>query len=238
MQSTTLDDRIDDLSHDLRSPLAVAEGYLACLLDGECGDLNGEQRDVVGTALEGLRRLQAFIDEGLEEARSGTREADMVEEDVVPVVQDVMEMFRLMASRRGVTLTGRIETPVARVLMDQARMRRVLTNLVSNALKYTPAGGTVSVSLAARAGRASVFVADTGCGIPAEALDGLCQRFARAPQGRGEGPQAPGTGLGLAIVKEILEEHGGDLWVDSHVGAGSTFAFALPLCAGSVEVLA
>lgn len=220
------EERLQDLSHDLRSPLAAAEGYLSYLMDGEPGDLNEAQRDALETALRSLRRLQSFIDESLEEARTGLREGVMREGDVVPVVQDVMEMFRLMARGKQVTLTGRLEALEARVVMDEGRIRRVLTNLVGNALKFTPAGGTVSVSLASRGGRVTVFVADTGCGIPNEALGGLCERFVRAPQP--DGSRVPGTGLGLSIVRQILEEHGGELWVDSQPGVGSTFAFALP----------
>ncbi|MBI5596717.1 MAG: HAMP domain-containing histidine kinase [Elusimicrobia bacterium] len=220
------EERLQDLSHDLRSPLAAAEGYLCYLMGGEAGELNDGQRDALETALRSLRRLQSFIDESLEEARTGYREGGMREGNVVPVVQDVMEMFRLMARGKQVTLTGRLETCEARVVMDEGRIRRVLTNLVGNALKFTPAGGTVSVSLASRGGRVTVFVADTGCGIPNDALGSLCERFMRAPQAELSG--VPGTGLGLSIVRQILEEHGGELWVDSQPGVGSTFAFALP----------
>ncbi len=237
MPEAPADEQMQDLSHDLRAPLAAAEGYLRCLLGGECGAVNEEQREVLETAVRGLERMQSLIDETLEAARRDAREGHMEEGDVVPVVGEVLEMFRFLARDKGVSLESRFEAPAARIMMDAGGIRRVLTNLIGNALKFTPRGGSVAVTLAARGGRLTVFVADTGCGIPEEALENVFARFTRAPQGRGGGELVPGNGLGLAIVKRVLEEHGGQVWVDSEVGAGTTVAFALPLAVRPQEAL-
>lgn len=229
-------DVIADLSHDLRSPLAAAEGWLGFLLGGDCGTLSSEQRDAVTTAAASLKRLQGFIESTLERSRSDAREERMKEGEFTPLLRETLELFKYSARAKGVSLTARIEGAQARLCMDAMDIRRVLANLVSNAVKYTPAGGAVTVTAAARNGLLTVYVTDTGCGIPAPALEGLFERYARAPQGLGES-QEPGTGLGLAIVRRIVEEHGGLVWADSEVGAGTTMAFALPLAGLTEEVL-
>lgn len=225
-----------DLSHDLRSPLAAAEGWLDFLLEGDCGPLNDDQRDAVTTAAASLKRLQGFIESTLERSREGAREARMKEGEFSPLLRETLELFKYPARAKGLSLSARAEGAEARLLMDAMDIRRVLANLVGNAVKYTPAGGSVTVTAAARNGLLTVYVTDTGCGIPAPALEGLFERFARAPQGAGEAEE-PGTGLGLAIVRRIVEEHGGLVWADSEVGVGTTMAFALPLAGLREEVL-
>lgn len=217
-----------DLSHDLRSPLAAAEGWLGFLLDGDCGPLNSDQRDAVTTAAASLKRLQGFIESTLERSRAGALEERMKEGEFAPLLRETLELFTYSARAKGLSLSARAKGAEARLLMDAMDIRRVLANLVGNAVKYTPPGGSVTVTAAVRNGLLTVYVSDTGCGIPEPALDGLFERYARAPQGFGEG-QEPGTGLGLAIVRRIVEEHGGLVWADSEVGVGTTMAFALPL---------
>lgn len=217
-----------DLSHDLRSPLAAAEGWLGFLLGGDCGPLNNEQRDAVTTAAASLKRLQGFIESTLERSRSSSVEERMTEGEFTPLLRETLELFTYPARAKGLSLSVRAEGAQALLLMDAMDIRRVLANLVGNAVKYTPSGGSVTVTAVVRHGLLTVYVSDTGCGIPAPALEGLFARYARAPQGLGEG-QEPGTGLGLAIVRRIVEEHGGLIWADSEVGVGTTMAFALPL---------
>ena len=230
-----MDATLLDLSHDLRSPLAAAEGWLGFLLEGDCGALNEQQRDAVTTAAASLKRLQGFIESTLERSREGAQEARMKEGEFSPLLRETLELFKYPARAKGLSLSARVEGAEARLLMDAMDVRRVLANLVGNAVKYTRPGGSVTVTAAARNGLLTVYVTDTGCGIPASALDGLFERYARAPQGLGEGEE-PGTGLGLAIVRRIVEEHGGLVWADSEVGVGTTMAFALPLCGLKEEV--
>lgn len=225
-----------DLSHDLRSPLAAAEGWLGFLLDGDCGALNDEQRDAVNTAAASLKRLQGFIESTLERSRLGAREERMKEGEFTPLLRETLELFKYSARAKGLSLSARVEGAEARLWMDAMDLRRVMANLVSNAVKYTPAGGSVTVTAAARNGLLTVYVKDTGCGIPAPALDGLFERYCRAPQGLADS-QEEGTGLGLSIVRRIVEEHGGLVWADSEVGSGTTMAFALPLAGLQQEVL-
>ena len=221
MPESPADEQMQDLSHDLRAPLAAAEGYLRCLLGGECGAVNAEQREVLETAVRGLERMQSLIDETLEAARRDAREGHMEEGDAVPVVREVLEMFRFLARDKGVALSGRFEAGTARIMMDAGGIRRVLTNLVGNALKFTPRGGSVAVTAAARGGRLTVFVTDTGCGIP----EGERERvFEFAYTTRDDG-----HGLGLAMVHHVVvEDHGGRVTLASRPGEGTEVRLVFP----------
>jgi signal transduction histidine kinase len=116
----------------------------------------------------------------------------------------------------------------ARVLADAQGLRRVLVNLISNGLKFTPQGGTVSVRWTGGDAEDRVAVADTGIGIPAERIPGLFKKFAQVPENKDKVRAAPGTGLGLVICKELVQAHGGRIWVESPGRDGSVFTFTLP----------
>jgi two-component system, OmpR family, phosphate regulon sensor histidine kinase PhoR len=143
--------------------------------------------------------------------------------DLTDVVTGSAELLRPQAERAGLDLSIEISSHLPHVAADPGRIRQVITNLVHNAIKFTPAGGQVYVSAAASASEVIVSVRDTGVGIPREDLPRIFERFYKADRARSGG----GTGLGLAISKHIIQAHSGRIWVDSTEGSGSTFYFAL-----------
>ena len=161
-------------------------------------------------------------------SRPGKLQLEPVEVDLAELTRDCLEAARPRATEKGIALvlTGDLETTLS---ADRVRLAQVLDNLVSNAVKFTPEGGTVTVDLSRRNGDVVVAVADTGMGIPADEQAGLFQRFFRTKGATRHAIQ--GTGLGLVITKAIAEAHGGSIEVDSEEGVGTTFRVTLPLVA-------
>lgn len=211
------------VSHDLRAPLATIHGYAELLervVEAEQRELaqrirviSEQMAELVGDLLD-LGRIEA----GVEMAR--------VPCSLECLLRDSVEGMALAAKGRQVDLSL-ATVPLPAVLGDPAYLRRAIDNLLGNALKYTPAGGWVKVRGGTDQGRVIVEVQDSGIGIPREALPRLFSKFFRVKSPDTEG--IPGTGLGLAIVKSIIEMHGGQVWVESELGRGSTFGFALPV---------
>ena len=141
------------------------------------------------------------------------------------LVSDTIELFAALAEQRGVALSGGAEPGVDPVLIDARQIGRVLSNLVSNALRHTPAGGAVQVRAFPVAGQVQVEVADTGEGLSAEDLPHVFERFYRGEKSRSRA--TGGSGLGLAIAKGIVEAHGGRVWVESKPGEGARFCFTV-----------
>ncbi|MGH7625433.1 MAG: sensor histidine kinase, partial [Gemmatimonadaceae bacterium] len=146
-------------------------------------------------------------------------------QDVAPLLAQLETIFAGTATEHGVTLAVAASAPLAPVMADGERLLQVLTNLVANALKFTPAGGTIQVTAEADGATVRFAVRDTGAGIPPEHLPHLFDRFWQARRGASE----RGTGLGLAISKGIVEGHGGSIHVVSQIGSGSTFSFTIPV---------
>jgi signal transduction histidine kinase len=224
-------DIIGTVSHEMRTPLTSISGYVELVLDGEGGDIPDDARDMLGVVDRNARRLQSLVADMLMMTRldSGERPA-MAPLDVATLVRRAAESLRPFADARQVDLAVGDADPTT-VEGDAAQLERVLTNVIENAVKFTPAGGTASVDVHAATGPAGrpavmVVVADTGMGIPADALPHVFDRFFRAANAQSE--VVPGTGLGLAIVREIVRAHGGEVTVSSVLGEGTTFRIALP----------
>jgi PAS domain S-box-containing protein len=217
---------VSTVSHDLRSPLSVIRGYAEMLAHVTDGDPQEYAARIKTSSEEMSDLITDLLDLGKIEAGVGeTRIPCQMEE----LVQTVVETALFQAELRQITLTAPPPDSLRPVLGDRGRLRQVLNNLISNALKYTPAGGSVTVRVWEDRGRVHVEVQDSGLGIPRQALPRIGEKFYRVP--RPENEHIPGTGLGLAIVKAIVEGHGGQLWVESEVGEGSTFGFSLPVYA-------
>jgi signal transduction histidine kinase len=224
-------DIIGTVSHEMRTPLTSISGYVELVLDGEGGDIPDDARDMLGVVDRNARRLQSLVADMLMMTRldSGERPA-MAPLDVATLVRRAAESLRPFAYARHVDLAVGDAVPTT-VEGDAGQLERVLTNVIENAVKFTPAGGTASVDVHAATGPAGrpavmVVVADTGMGIPADALPHVFDRFFRAANAQSE--VVPGTGLGLAIVREIVRAHGGEVTVSSVLGEGTTFRIALP----------
>ena len=216
---------ISTVSHQLKTPLTSIRMAIHLLLDEKTGMLTPKQEDLLMAAREDADRLHTIVRELLDIGRieSGKARMDLARLSPQKVVLEGSEPYRSAARDQGVTLAVDVPEDLPEVWADPTRISHVFANLLSNALKYTPPGG--SISLSAQAGEEVVRfqVSDTGIGIPDRYLPRIFEQFFRVPD------QGPGTGagLGLAIVKEIVEAHGGTVGVESREGAGSTFLFSL-----------
>jgi signal transduction histidine kinase len=213
-------------SHDLRNPIASIEGFSRLI--EQAGPLNKSQnefaRRIQNTAENMIELVEnmldlAKIDLGAEPKREVVNLAHLLSEiadEFQPQAQAKSQLLTLVKSRSGITIQG-----------DALQLRQALRNLVSNAVKYTPNGGTITLSLECEANTAKIKIQDSGYGIPLDDLPFIFDRFYRAQHQETQDIQ--GNGLGLAIVKSIVERHGGQVQVESKPGAGSCFSFSLPL---------
>lgn len=214
------------LSYELKTPL-TALALSAELLERGSENLKTSQRELLTCIKEDLARIRSLADSLLKLARgeAGTIPVRPVPVDVDRVVGAMTRMFALQFERKHVVLTTDLNEIVPTNLADPAKLTWVLSNLIANGLRHTPSGGSVSISSEMRNGRLRVKVVDTGPGIPPEIRDYL---FERNAQWTLEGIAPGSAGLGLAIAKEIVEAHGGRIFVESTIGAGSSFTIELP----------
>lgn len=217
------------VSHELRSPLASLR-VMAQLLSGISGELTPAERDRVASTIEHeTDRLSRLVAGLLDLAR--LEQADFVlqneEVHLGRLARQVADLFTPTAQLAGVELRMEVPEELPTIRGDSDRLMQVLTNLVDNAIKYTPTGGTVTLGAEAPAGQVRVWVRDTGRGIPDEARELIFQKFGQLP-GPDRDRSESGVGLGLYVARLIALKHGGDLWVSSRVGKGSTFMLVLP----------
>jgi signal transduction histidine kinase len=221
------------VSHELRSPLNTLNGYLDLLLEGIAGELNEQQREFVQRARAGSEHLYSLLEDLLLIARAdaGQLRLNRTAHSLEELVNAAREELELAIMDAGVTLEIALPANLPELFVDATRIQQVLRNLLSNALRFTPAGGRVTIDAHAvparqegERERVEVSVRDSGCGIAPEYLERVFERFFQAP--RAEGGRG-GQGLGLAVVKTIVEAHGGRVWVESTPGEGSTFLFTL-----------
>jgi len=215
---------VANVSHDLRTPLTALQGYLETLQLETLSD--EEKRRYLGIATRHSAQLSNLVGELFELAKLEANAAEVRKErfPLAELVQDVVQKFGLGAEQRGVTLVADVRVRPL-VYADVGFLERVLENLIDNALRYTPQGGVVSVSLLSSTQGVTVKVTDTGSGIPATELPHVFERFYRAAR---TGDRATGAGLGLTISQRMLELHDSRLEVASEVGVGTTFSFSLP----------
>jgi signal transduction histidine kinase len=218
-------DMVANISHDLRSPLASIRGNLETLLLKERELPPAERRAFLEAALRSVDGFHRLVEELFELARLESGQARPRPESFPPgeLVQDVVLKLRPRAEAAGVRLTAELPAELPPAHGELGLIERLLTNLIENALRFTPAGGTVKVSLSAEGGGTRVSVSDTGSGIAPEDLPHIFERFYRADRSRPAG----GAGLGLAIARQIAELHGSRLEVQSSPGRGSRFHFLL-----------
>jgi signal transduction histidine kinase len=211
------------VAHDLRAPLNAVQTSAAVLMDVDLAEHERRRLlEVIRRASSGMNRL---IEDLLDVARieSGAFIVELQRTDLGALVIEVCDQFRSEAAKAGVTLEFEVERNLPQVAIDRDRMPRVLQNLIGNALKFTPAGGRLTVRVA-REGTdgVSCSVVDTGIGIPSEELPRLFERFWQARRYR-----RGGAGLGLAIARGVVEAHGSRLSVESEVGRGTVFSFVI-----------
>jgi PAS domain S-box-containing protein len=216
------------VSHELRTPLTSAAGYVELLAEGDAGPLSPEQRAMLDTISRNLTRLDGIIDDVLGLAESERVDAAVTQPiDLGRVLASAVSAVEFQAATRGQDVLSRNDLNGARVAGDPGRLERAIVNLLTNALKFTPDDGTITVAGRCDGDAAVITVSDTGIGIAPENHERIFDSFFRATAGARTAP--PGTGLGLAIVRSIVTQYGGKVTVDSELGKGATFTVVLPL---------
>ena len=220
-------DFLATMSHELRTPLNAIIGFSEVLHEQMFGELNERQLADVEDVLEAGNHLLSLINDVLDLAKieAGGMELELSEVAIPEVLRSAVSMHSERASRGGVELSLTTEPEEITISADGRRVRQIVFNLVSNAVKFTPAEGRVDVSARLDDGQVEIAVADTGPGIAPEELETIFEEFKQATDGK----RAEGTGLGLPLSRKLVELHGGRLWVESAAANGSTFRFTLPV---------
>ncbi|HEY6839093.1 MAG TPA: response regulator [Geobacteraceae bacterium] len=246
-------DFVSMLSHDLKSPITAIVGSLDLVREGRLGPVNGEQREYLESAIESCGEMVEMIDTLLDIHKfdAGKMVLAIRPEETPVLIQRAVSRFRSAAQRASLDLSTAFGDDIPDVPMDRNKVTRVINNLLSNAFKFTPEGGKVTIlvetaeigALRSRipaelykpaelpeSGRfLLVSVVDTGVGIPADALATIFDRFVQAKSRRAG--KTKGTGLGLAFCRKVMDAHHGYIWAESVEGAGSTFSLLFPLAA-------
>jgi PAS domain S-box-containing protein len=222
-------DFVSVVSHELRTPMTSIKGYTDLMLKRVVGDLNEQQVRFLTTVKSNVDRMATLVRDLLDISRieAGRVQIDLERLELSGVVREVTETVAEAVREKGLTLEVDVDPGLPVVHADRRLVIQVLLNLVSNAYRYTPAGGRIAISAFPADGVVQIDVADTGIGIPEDEQEAIFERFYRAdhPVVR----EQTGTGLGLPIAKSLVEMHRGRLWLQSQVDQGSTFSFTLPL---------
>ncbi|MGV3721213.1 MAG: sensor histidine kinase, partial [Actinomycetota bacterium] len=223
-------DFISLVSHELRTPLTSILGFSSYMLTGRLGAVQDTQKTALESIHRQAKRLSAIISDFLDVSRIESGKIEMKKEPVQlkNIASRVVDDLRPQAGEKQIQVNTRVEPgslPLV-ALGDEQRIIQVFTNLVGNALKFTEPDGSIDVSLARNNGEVVCKVRDTGCGIPPDELDRVFDRFYQVEKVVTR--KSGGTGLGLAIVKNIVEAHGGRIWISSNLGEGTEVSFTLP----------
>ena len=231
------DDFVASVSHELRTPLTSINGYLELVTDDEAGELGDEQRHFLGIVRRNAERLLRVVGDLLFVAQFKASEIAMERGpvDLASLAEHAVDAVRPRAAEHGIEVRLACGT-LAPMEGDADRLGQVIDNLLTNAVKFTPEGGCVNVTLVAAEGLVKLEVSDTGMGVSEEDLVHLFDRFFRTSDARVQAIQ--GTGLGLSIVAAIVEAHGGSVEVESEVGVGTTFRVVLPTLIAAEPVAA
>ena len=217
-----------NMSHELRTPLNAIIGFSEVLTERMFGELNEKQdeylKDIHASGQHLLSLINDILD--LSKIEAGRMELEATDFDLPSTIDNALTLVRERATRRGIILGRTIDEHLGKQRGDERKVKQVLLNLLSNALKFTAEGGRIDVSARLQDGAAEIAVADTGVGIAPEDQDAVFEEFRQV--GAAD-KKVEGTGLGLALSRKFIELHGGRIWVQSQVGHGSTFTFTLPV---------
>lgn len=219
------DEVLATVSHDVRTLLAGLALNAGLLMTNAPEGEPGEKiRKYAGMSQRMIAQMNRLVNDLLDVASIEAGALAMLPEDVeiATILRDTVEAFEPIAAARHITIDAEPPPLPLRARLDEGRILQVLANIVSNAIKFTPEGGKISIRIYPESDEIHFVVSDTGVGVPADELDGIFKRFRQVVQDR------RGLGLGLHISKAIIEAHGGSMWAESEVGAGSTFHFVLP----------
>ncbi len=210
--------------HELRTPLCIITGFSELMADEVAGPLTSQQFHYLGQIREGAEQIETLVNDVLDFVKLREGRMELERSPVAP--QEAMRMiadsFSALAHQRKVRIVINASPSLPKIHADPQRLKQIFNNLVSNALKFTPEGGTIHLSAHPQGERVVFRVSDSGIGIPHESLSRLFEGFYQVRPNQG------GTGLGLMISKQLVEAHGGQIQVSSELGKGTTFTFTLP----------
>jgi GAF domain-containing protein len=220
-----------NMSHELRTPLNAIIGFSEVLTERMFGELNEKQdeylKDIHASGQHLLSLINDILD--LSKIEAGKMDLELSDFDLPMTIDNALMLVRERAARRSITLNTAVDERVGQVQADERKIRQVLLNLLSNAIKFTPEGGRIHVEARSVNESIEVSVTDTGVGIAPQDQEAVFEEFRQV--GTAD-KKVEGTGLGLALSRKFIELHGGKIWVKSHVGAGSTFTFTVPVGRG------
>lgn len=224
-------DFLSMVSHELQTPLAIMKEYALLLADGIPGPINEGQKEYLDIVVKNINRLSRLINDLLDIAKIEAKKIDIWKEpvDIGELARETVAHLKIAADKKRIDLKA--VTPAERVVAyaDPDKIVQILTNLIGNAIKFTPEGGQVTVDVLEKTDEIECGVTDTGVGIETKDLDRIFTRFQQF--NRKAGPGSQGTGLGLAISRELVLLHNGTMRVDSEPGKGTSFRFTLPRAA-------
>ncbi len=220
------EDFVATLTHDLKTPILAANRAIKLLMEGDFGAVGESQSRILETIHQSNEALYKLVQTLLDVYRldSGAKQLCLVEHDLSETITHLVDELQPLALARRVDLSARLPEFARTVLCDVEEIRRVVQNLLDNSLKFTPPGGSISVTLTQSGDVTRVSVQDSGKGISEEDKPKLFQRFWQAA---GSGRYYASTGLGLYLCRKIVELHGGVIWCESTLGQGSTFYFTI-----------
>ena len=218
-----------NMSHELRTPLNAVIGFSEVLLEKMFGDLNEKQEEYLQDILTSGQHLLSLINDilDLSKVEAGRMELELDAFSLAETLENGLTMIRERASRHGIALSLDLDPDIGLVEADERKVKQVVFNLLSNAVKFTPDGGQVKVLARLAGEEVQVAVQDTGIGVAAADQEHIFEEFRQV--GQEAAAKSEGTGLGLTLSRKFVELHGGRIWVESRVGAGSTFTFSLPV---------
>jgi signal transduction histidine kinase len=221
---------VSTLSHEFRSPLQAIRGYAEYLRSGFAGPVNPEMDNVLGIIEEGSMRFEQFINGILDlmHIETGKIPLNVSSKDVRPIIGEVSKLLQIQAQKQNVHIVTEIARGLRLVLCDPDKVHRILLNLISNSLKFTPAGGTIKIEVKNKYDFIEFSVSDTGVGIPGEAIDQVFNKFYQVPGQYPKYGPTKGLGIGLSICRALVEAQKGKIWIESEQRQGTTVYFTLP----------
>ena len=236
-QSRLKSEFITTVTHEIRIPLTIFKNVISNALAGLMGKINPKMRENLKMSDKTIDRLARIINDFLDMSKieAGKMKLNMVQFDIRLVVNEVVKNLAVLAEEKNIKLKTILSDSELPINADYDGIIRVLTNLVNNAIKFTPKGGNINIRTRGFDSKIAIEVEDSGPGIDSNVLKKIFERFVQVE--RSVGPGFQGTGLGLAIAKELVEFHGGKIEVQSQVGRGTKFTVSLPLARGEVHLL-
>ena len=216
------------MSHELRTPLNAILGFSEVLSERMFGEINEKQAEYLGDILESGQHLLSLINDilDLSKIEAGRMELELSDFDLPSTIENTLILVRERAQKRGITLGRTVDERLRMIRADERKVKQVLLEPLVERAEFTPEAGRIDVQAAVRDGTVEISVTDTGVGIASEDQEAVFEEFRQVGSAA---KNVEGTGLGLAISRKFIELHGGRIWVKSQLGAGSTFAFTLPL---------